>query len=351
MRDIVECLDPSSWDVEVACPPGGQLWQALESRSGVRLHAIAPGTGIGPADVVPWLRLLRRVHRADVVHAHSSKAGFLVRSAALVTGRTDRCVFTPHAWSFLAFPGWKRSVLVAAERLAARWCRIIVAVSDDERAAGLDRRVGSVHQYRLVPNGVDLSRFEARPGERRQPDRILVISRLSPQKRPALVLAAFGALHRTRPSVTLALAGDGPLRPSIEAMAAADGLSSAVELLGHIDDVAVELARASCLLLASSYEGCPLSVLEAMAAGVPVVATRAPGTTGLIEDGVTGFLVDDDPAAIAVTLGRVLSGGAAIRTVVDRARAVAHREFSRERMAGDLVLLYRDLLSRDIAVS
>ncbi len=345
VRDLVECIDPARWRVEVACPWGGQLWQALEGRPGVLLHAIPSGTGIGPADILPWLRLLRLVRRADITHAHSSKAGFLARSAAMVTGRTRRCAFTPHAWSFLAFPGWKGGVLVAAERLVSHWCAVIVAVSDDERVAGLRRGVGRPAQYRLIQNGVDVSRFSAGP-HRREPERILVISRLNAQKRPALAIEALVALRQSRPGATLVFAGDGPLRPGLEETVARAALGGAVEFLGHVDDVAGELSRASCLLLTSSYEGCPLSVLEAMAAGVPVVATRAVGTAGLIEHGVTGLLVDDGPAAIAAALDRVLAYGTATAETVERARAVVHRDHARERMAGELLSAYAEMLGR-----
>lgn len=344
VRDLVECIDPAAWSVEVACPRGGQLWQAVDGRPGLRLHAIPSGTGIGPADVLPWLRLLRLVRRADITHAHSSKAGFLARSAAMVTGRTRRCAFTPHAWSFLGFSGWKGHVLVAAERLASRWCALIIAVSDDERVAGLRRGVGRPDQYRLIENGVDVSRFSGKSRPRREPDRILVVSRLNPQKRPALALEALVELRRSRPAATLAFAGDGPLRPELEKVVACAGLGGEVEFLGHVDDVAVELSRSSCLLLTSSYEGCPLSVLEAMAAGVPVVATRAPGTAGLIEHRVTGLLVDDEPAIIAAALDEVLAHGTSTAETVERARAVVRRDHSRDRMVGELLSAYAEML-------
>lgn len=343
VRDVVECLDPLAYETEVVCPRGGELWQALEGLPGVRLQVIASDAGIRVADAWAWLRLVRLIRRSDVVHAHSSKAGFLVRSAAYVAGRTGRCVFTPHAWSFLGFSGWRRAVLVLAERLAARWCRVIVAVSPEERQAGLGDGVGRPGQYRLIVNGLDLARFPPNPEPALEADRVLLVSRLSSQKRPALAVEALAALRQSRPSATLVIAGDGPLRPGLEALVAARDLAPAVEFLGHVDDVAGQLGRSSCLLLTSSYEGCPLSVLEAMAAGVPVVATRAPGTVGLIDDGVTGFLVDDDPSAIGATLARVLGDREGARVVAGRALAVVREQFSRERMTAEVRAVYTEL--------
>lgn len=345
MRDVIDCMDPAAWDVEVVCPEGGQLWQGLVGRPSLRLRPVPAGSGLRPADAVAWLSLLRLVRRADIVHAHSSKAGFLVRSAALLTGRTRRTAFTPHGWSFLGFSGWKRRLLIAAERLAAHWCRTIVAVSDAERVAGFTLRIGRPEQYRQVLNGIDLSRFDRLRTTGGEHERVLVISRLSPPKRPELALSAFAVLHQTRPSARLIVAGEGPQRAELETTLTTTGLGPAVELMGHVDDVVPELERASCLLLTSSYEACPLAVLEAFAAGVPVIATRTPGTATLVEDGVTGMLVGDDPGEIAAAVARALSRGAEVDQLIERAQTMVHQRFSRQRMTSELLAVYDQMRS------
>jgi glycosyltransferase involved in cell wall biosynthesis len=327
--DTLELLDPDRFEVEVACPPESSLWDGLAG-SNVRLHRISSRRGPGPGDAVTLRTLLPLVARADVVHLHAAKAGFLGRLACALRGRTDRCLFTPHAWSF-----WARRGYVAAERLAARWCRHLLVVSEAERAAGLAVGVGSPEQYRVILNGIDLERFAApwRP----VPGRVVSIARLAPQKRPDLLVRAFRRVE----DAELLLVGDGPLRPEIERLVLRLGLGERVRVLGNRSDVPALLAEAACVVLASDYEGCPLTVLEAMAAGVPVVATRVGGVPELIDDGRTGLLVEPgDESALAAAIGRALAARDGLGVA---AREEAHRRFSRERMAAEIAELYEEV--------
>jgi glycosyltransferase involved in cell wall biosynthesis len=323
VADIVAALGPEAYAVDVVCPRSSTLWAELAERPGVTLHPMAPGRTPSFGDVRPWLEMVGLARRADVVHAHSAKAGFLGRVAAAVAGRRRRCVFTPHAWSFLGFDGWRRRLYVAVERLAARWCRVIVAVSAAERDAGLAHRVGRPAQYRVVPNGVDLARFAAAWAP--EAGRIVMVSRLADQKRPLLAVEALAALPSHLDHARLVVVGEGPLEAAMVSCAEGLGVRDRLDLLGRRSDVPDQLARAGCLLLTSSYEGCPLSVLEAMAAGVPVVATASGGTAEVVRDGVTGLLVGDDPREIAEALEAVLADGTRAATMGARAREEARR--------------------------
>ncbi len=326
--DTLELLDRGRFEVEVACPPESTLWDGLAG-SDVRLHRISRRRRPGPSDAVTLRTLLPLVGRADVVHLHAAKAGFVGRLACALRGRTNRCVFTPHAWSF-----WARRGYVAAERLAARWCRHLLVVSEAERAAGLAAGVGSPEQYRVILNGIDLERFAAAP--RPVPGRVVSIARLAPQKRPDLLVRAFRRVE----DAELLLVGDGPLRPEVERLVAELGLGDRVRLVGNRRDVADLLAEAACVVLASDYEGCPLTVLEAMAAGVPVVATRVGGVPELIDDGRTGLLVEPgDERALGAAISLALDA----RELGAAAREEARRRFSRERMAAEIAALYEEV--------
>ncbi len=342
--DLVACLEPSRFEIAVACPTESTLWRGLEAMPWVARHALGAERAPSPADTVSLSRLLRLVADADVVHGHSAKAGFLVRLAAAVRGRTARCVFTPHGWSFWAAQGAAARTYLGLERRAARWCRRIVAVSEHERDAGLTAGVGRFDQYRVIRNGVDLSRFDAVPSP--VAGRIVMLARLAPPKRHDLALHALQVVRRRVPEAELYLVGDGPGRPEIERLAAELGLRDAARLLGTRSDVPELLATAQCVLLASDYEGCPLSVLEAMAAGVPVVATAVGGIPELVADGETGLLTPrGDAQALARALETVLADRDLAMRFGAEGRARARRELGRERMGAEVVALYDELLA------
>ncbi|HEX2044487.1 MAG TPA: glycosyltransferase [Gaiellaceae bacterium] len=338
--ELVEALDPERYRFDVACPRESLLWTALAARRDVSLHPIAPDREPGPADARTFARLLTLVARADVVHAHSAKAGFLARLAAAARGRAGRCVFSPHGWSFWAADGARSGVYRTLERLAAPWCARIAVVSEHERAAGLAAGIGTPPQYAVVPNGIAVERFAAAPDP--VAGRLLMIGRLARPKRPDLVVRAVDELRRRFPEVHLLLAGDGPLRPDVERLLHRLGLGGHVSLLGSREDVPELVRTAACIVLASDYEGCPVSIIEGMAGGVPVVATRVGGVPELV-GAATGVLVEPGShELLAAALGRLLERPELGRELGEAGRTVARRRFTRERMAAGLAALYEE---------
>ena len=333
--DLVESLPRERFDLHVACPRSSQLWQKLAADSDVRLHPIAPNRHPAPADLASLVRLARLARRADVIHAHSAKAGFLARLAAALTGRRRACVFTPHGWSFWAAEGLERRLYLSLERLAAHWCRTIVAVSEQERRAGLEARIGRASTYAVVPNGIDLDRFSADPDP--VPGRVLMVGRLASPKRHDLAVEALALV----PEAELHLVGDGPLASSVDSLARSLGVEARVHALGPRDDVPELLSHAACALLLSDYEGWPLVLMEAMAAGVPVVASAVGGVPELVEHGRTGLLVEPGRAEpVAAALAELLSDPERARRMGEEGRRVARERLSRETMTARLVELY-----------
>jgi glycosyltransferase involved in cell wall biosynthesis len=337
---LVQALPAERFAVDVACPRGSLTWTLLEG-SGVALHPIESHREPRPGDVRSWATLVRLAGRADVIHVHSAKAGFLGRLAAATRGRRRDCVFTPHGWSWWAAEGVEARLYLNLERLAARWCRTIVALSADERDAGLAARVGDPGQYRVIPNGVPLERF-ALP---RRPvrGRILMVGRLAPPKRPDLAIRALASVREQIPDAELHIVGDGSLRTEAEALAAELGLGGAVQFLGTREDVPELLAEAECALLASDYEGSPLAVVEAMAASVAVVATEVGGVGELVRPGATGAIAPKgDAEALARALLDALGDPERAAALGAEGRRLVQEELSLDRMVGSLVGLYEE---------
>ena len=342
VMELLPHLEAQGFRIEVMCPRRSVLWAAAAAR-GLRLHPMPDARTPRPGDVVAVARLVRLLRRVDVAHAHSSKAGMLVRAAAVVAGRTGRVVFTPHGWSFWACTGSAARLATALERLAARCCAAIVTASAFERDAGLSAGVGRPAQYRVVPNGVDLARFGAEPAP--VPGRVVMVGRLAPQKRQDLALQALASVLRRCPDARLELVGGGPRREALGELARRLGVEGAVTFLGERDDVPEQLRTAACVMLVSGYEGCSLAVLEAMAAGRPVVASRVGGMDELVEDAVTGRLAVNEPEAMADAVADVLESPERGEAMGSAARRRAVERFGAERMAAEMLAVYRRLSS------
>jgi glycosyltransferase involved in cell wall biosynthesis len=343
VADLISGFGALGMHAAVVCPRESELWEFLSGEEHVTLHAMSAARNPRPADLRSIALVARLARRADVIHAHSSKAGFVGRLGAALAGRGGRCVFTPHAWSYWSAGGAKGAAYRRWERLGARLCARIVALTQTELNDGLAAGVGRPDQYRVVPNGVELERFTA-PRKPRA-GRILFVGRLAPPKRPDLAVEIIRRVRADHPGAELWIVGDGPQRADVERLVSSAGLDGTVRLLGARRDLPRLLRESACLLLPSDYESCPYAVLEAMAAGVPVVATRVGGVPELVEDGVEGILVPArQPEAAAAAVGRVLADPKAARAMGEAGRRRARERYSLERMVADTVTVYEELL-------
>jgi glycosyltransferase involved in cell wall biosynthesis len=286
------------------------------------------------------IRILRR-ERPAIVHANSSKAGVLARLAAFVTGVPVR-IFTVHGWAFSANSGASARLYAYLDRAMGALTTMTICVSENERRAGLAARACSAERSVVIHNAVDVA---AAP--RARPDagtpRILVVGRLKAPKDFVTIVRALAELAPG--SFTLQVAGSGPDRPALENELRRLGLGGAVEFLGDRADVPRLLAAAHVFALSSRSEGFPVSILEAMAAGVPVVASAVGGVPEAVVDGETGILVPPgDPSALASGLQRLL-GSAELRARFGSAgRARAEELFDLPAFHRAHVSLYQMLL-------
>lgn len=226
-----------------------------------------------------------------------------------------------------------------ANVVAFRCSRAIVANSQDV-AAYIARHYGAPRaRIHVIPNAIDVERFHPAL-ERNGSGPIVTAGRLVTQKNHALFLRAAAQLAREMPEIRFVIVGDGPLRSTLEGEAAAAGIADRVRFAGERGDVEAILRTASLFWLTSRWEGMPNVVLEAMASGVPVVATDVGGTREIIRSGRDGFVVPAEGSAAFVSHSRTLLCDVRLRERMAAAARERAEEFSVRRMVEALVHLY-----------
>lgn len=285
-------------------------------RRGVTLVDV-PGLGreVGPRDVVALAQLLAvmRRERPAIVHTHTSKAGFVGRLAARLA-RVPAVIHQPHGHIFYGYYGPRRTAFyVSLERLAARWTDRIVTLTARGTEEHLARGIGRRAQYRTVPSGVPTAELRAQsPGRAAAraalglpADAFVVgaLGRFVAVKGFDLLVGALPALAAAVPSSRVLLVGDGPERIALETQATALRVGERVQITGATADIARCLAACDVLAAPSRNEGMGRVLVEAMALGVPVVATDVGGIPAVVGEGECGRLVPSgDVGALAEAL-------------------------------------------------
>ncbi|MFN3286580.1 MAG: glycosyltransferase, partial [bacterium] len=240
-------------------------------------------------------------------------------------------------------------------RLLVRWTDVLVALTESERREHLAEKVGRPEQWRVIPSGVELQRYRKPTSLRRSdlglPDTCFVVgcvARLVPVKGIEHAITATAQLVDLTPPVHLILVGDGPQRPVLQELAEQLGLRERVHFLGLRRDVPDLLPLFDILVLPSRNEGMGRVLVEAQAAGVPVVASRVGGVPDLVAEGLTGRLVPPgDPAALAAAIRSLAGDRAALTQMGNAARARVAESLSAEAMVASLEAVYRPRLSQD----
>jgi glycosyltransferase involved in cell wall biosynthesis len=284
-------------------------------------------------------RLIRET-RPDLVHCHTSKAGIIGRAAARMAHVP--AIFTAHTWSFAegTSPLWKL-VGTPSEWLAARWSESIITVSESNRSLALRRRVAPSGKIVTVHNGVLDTLSRARPGVDGVP-RIVMIARFAGQKNQAqLIQAAAGLKHPFH----LTFVGDGPTRSTAEELSRSLGLQDRVEFAGIRTDTERILSESSIFVLATNWEGFPITILEAMRAGLPVVATDVDGVREAVVGGETGYLFPKgDTTSLGSILQALLTDPATRVRLGQAGRKRYEAEFTRSAMLRKILAVYEHVV-------
>jgi glycosyltransferase involved in cell wall biosynthesis len=329
-------------DVVVAAGGAGPLRLAAEAAGATYVPLRHVRRPISPVrDLLGLLELFVLCRRLEpqIVHANSSKAGILGRLAAWLA-RVPVRIFTAHGWAFAAYSGATSKAYLWAERLLRPLTTATICVADNERRIGIAARTCEPDRTVVIHNAVDVQAApRATPGSGEAV--VISVGRLKYPKDPRTLLEAAA---RVPGQWTLQLVGEGPDRPELEALA-----TERSQLLGERTDVPDLLARASVFALSSRSEGLPISVLEAMAAGLPVVASDVGGLRELVEDGVNGILVPPGNAvALAAALTRLVADAELRRTMGEASRLRAEKLFDLPRFRQAHLELYRRMLASDL---
>lgn len=301
-----------------------------------------------PSLVAAAVRRLRG-RRFDVIHAHRYKENLLAACLAPMLGR-PRLVSTlhglPEPLAGTAPRRLRAGIRGALNRrvLRRRFTRV-VAVSRDVQRVLIEEYRLTARAVPLIYNGVPVAGAAGPGGEPSPPRRhVGTMARLVPVKDLGLFLRVAAAVRRQAPDVRFSILGDGPERGLLLAERKALGLEEVVDLFPHRDDPGAYVRSLGVYLNTSLHEGLPLAVLEAMAAGTPVVAPRVGGLPEVVTDGVEGRLVASrDPEAFAAACLDVLSDAERHRRLGEAARHRVDAVFSSRAMADGYHALYREL--------
>lgn len=335
------------FDVTVAAHGPGPLGDAMRAAGAefVELRevrrAISPLHD--PLGLLELIRLCLRV-RPHVLHANSTKAGVLGRLAAWLT-RVPVRLFSAHGWAFATHLGASARLYQWCDRLMRPLTTTTICVSRSELERGLRARTCAPERTVVIPNAVALDVPRA-PGGRGGGDQLRIVSvgRMAAPKDFITLVRALARLPGG--SYHAQIIGDGPERGAIAAEIERLGAGAAVALVGERDDVPERLAAADVFVLSSRSEAMPMVVLEAMAAGLPVVASAVGGMPELVVDGETGLLVvPGDPQPLAAALSRLARDPLLRGRLGAAGRDRAARHHSLEEMRRRHADLYRSQLS------
>ncbi|MGF1508247.1 MAG: glycosyltransferase [Myxococcota bacterium] len=331
--------------------PGEQSMAGEAQARGIRIEVIdCMRRPVHPRRDVEALFRMHQVlarERPRIVHTHTAKAGAVGRMAAFGQ-RVPLIIHTFHGHVFEGyFSPRQERLFIRTERALARWTDQILVLSEKQKADIVHRyRIAPAEKVSVVPLGLELDRFQSCDrGEAFRQELgigssplVVFIGRLAPIKRVDRAIRLFSAL--SHPRAHLAIVGDGALRVELERQAAGH---PRIHFLGYRDDTPAILKAADALLLTSDNEGTPVAVIEALAAGTPVVATDVGGVREVMADLEDHVLAPSDEPKLVQRLEATL---ASRPRVPDSIQGRTLERFSHRRLVVDLERIYQDLLER-----
>jgi len=358
LLSLVRGLDKERFNVYIITADDGLLIAAAKGIPGLRLiRCRFLERSIRPVkDILALLYIYSfiRNNDIDIVHTHSSKAGILGRLAAKASG-AKIVIHTAHGWSFHDYqPGITYYFYLFLEKLCACFSSAIIVVSQWDKTRAERELSGRPDKYKLIRYAVNYEEFRNNRDAAQtrkelglsETDLVVgMVACFKPQKSPLDFIKLAAAIKKDFPDTKFILAGDGVLRKNIAALINKLHLKEQVILTGWRNDIPSILSCLDVFVLTSLWEGLPIAVLEAMAAGLPVVATDTGGIREVVLDSKTGYLVKPgDIQALHGRLKELLMKSYLRKEFGQRAISVlGHNDYSLNNMLKNTTQLYLDL--------
>lgn len=343
--DLVKgfCTD---YEVHLATSSEGPLTEAVKNLS-VSVHLLPSLTrSINLFNDFQALRdtqaLIRKI-QPNLIHAHSSKAGLIGR----ISGSLCKvpAVFTAHGWGFAPrTPVFRRIIALVSEKLSASLAEKLICVAESDCQLAMQYGVANRSKLVTVRYGISNSAVPlANPLI--QPPRLIMVARFNEQKDQTTLIKALSRLKTN--DIHLDFVGSGPSMESCRDLAESLEVADKISFLGDRRDVADLLARSQIFVLSTHYEGLPISILEAMRSGLPVVATSVSGIPEEVIHGETGLLVPPgDEQALASALETLIDSPELRQRMGEAGRQKFLQEFTIERMISQIESVYKQILDK-----
>jgi len=353
-------LDKGTYETALACAPGGKLIPLVRNQSMKVItfkNLVQPLHPVKDALAVLNLAFFMKKNPYHIVHTHNSKAGFVGRLSAKLAG-VPVIVHTVHGFSFHdKEPTWRRRLFRNAERLASHWCDCMIFISQPLVDWALRERIADHKKMVKIYSGIELDRFtpateeetkrlRAKWGLGEQDAVVGIVSKLWEGKGHVHLIEAFREIRQKKREAKLLIVGEGYLLKSLRDLVNHHNLNDAVVFTGFQAEVAQVIATFDVAVLPSLFEGMGRVLVEAMAMGKPVVASRVGGIPDLVEHGVNGYLIrPGDVKGLEHAVFKILDDPSLARRMGREGRKRISDRFSAATMVESIERVYRELLS------
>lgn len=345
ITEIIKGLS-DQYCITIATGSKGYLSKYADSRSIKTIIVPTLVRQLSPhRDVRAFLQLKRIIQsfKFDLVHAHSSKAGILSRLAARSCGVP--CVFTAHGWAFSdGVPLLHKLIGLILEKVCAAITTHTIVVSKADAKIAKHYRILKPGRYSVIHNGIsDLSEKQKQANSKDGPFTAIMVARCCQQKDYASLIECYA---RYPDLGELTLIGDGPMISQVKQLISQHRLTDRVTMLGEVTSIATHLEQCNLFILASRWEGLPMSILEALRSSMPVVATDVGGVSEAVIDGVNGYLFprgDIDRLASCIRL--IKSNHKLYSDMASKSRDMFEKNFTASQMLEKVDQIYRNAIS------